>query len=59
MASVSHARSASPVARATRSMPGVCLGLALAMAAQCAAVPVLLRRARPQEGSDVSSARVA
>ncbi|MGW1951939.1 MATE family efflux transporter [Streptomyces sp. NPDC001920] len=40
-------------------LPGVCLGLALAMAAQCAAVLVLLRRARPQEGSDVSLARVA
>lgn len=40
-------------------LPGVCLALALAMAVQCAALPVLLGRARRQEGSDVSLARVA
>ncbi|MFG2548706.1 MATE family efflux transporter [Streptomyces sp. NPDC048581] len=40
-------------------LPGVCLALALAMAAQCAAVLVLLRRARRQEGGDVSLVRVA
>lgn len=40
-------------------LPGVCLALALAMGVQCAAVLVPLRRARRQEGSDVSLARVA
>ncbi|SDN84299.1 hypothetical protein SAMN04487981_10724 [Streptomyces sp. cf386] len=40
-------------------LPGACLALALAMAAQCAAVPVLLRRVRRQEGGDVSLVRVA
>ncbi|WP_251093043.1 MATE family efflux transporter [Streptomyces sp. Caat 7-52] len=41
-------------------LPGVCLALALAMAVQCAAaVAVLPRRARRQEETGVSSARVA
>ncbi|WP_128429233.1 MATE family efflux transporter [Streptomyces cyaneus] len=40
-------------------LPGVCLALALAMAVQCGAVLVLFRRARRQEGSDVSLVRVA
>lgn len=40
-------------------LPGVCLALALAMGVQCAAVLVLVRRARRQEGRDVSLARVA
>lgn len=38
-------------------LPGVCLALALAMAVPCAAVAVLLRRARRQEETGVSSAR--
>lgn len=40
-------------------LPGVCLALALAMAVQCAAVAVPLRRAGRQEGTGVSSVRVA
>ncbi|MGI5374792.1 hypothetical protein ACQEV2_11190 [Streptomyces sp. CA-251387] len=40
-------------------LPGVCLALALSMGVQCAAVVVLLWRARRQEGSEVSLARVA
>ncbi|TXS45249.1 MATE family efflux transporter [Streptomyces sp. uw30] len=39
-------------------LPGVCLALALAMGVQCAAVLLSLRRARSQEGRDVSLARV-
>ncbi|GHI08326.1 MATE family efflux transporter [Streptomyces cellostaticus] len=39
-------------------LPGVCLALALAMAVQCGAVAVLLRRAGRQE-AEVSFARVA
>jgi Na+-driven multidrug efflux pump len=39
-------------------LPGVCLALALAMAVQCAAVGVLLRRNRSQEETAVSLARV-
>lgn len=38
-------------------LPGVCLALALAMAVQCGAVAVLLRRGRRQ-GAEVSLARV-
>jgi Na+-driven multidrug efflux pump len=41
-----------------RGLPGVCLALALAMAVQCAAVAVLLRRARSQAETGVSSVRV-
>ncbi|MEU1008031.1 MATE family efflux transporter [Streptomyces sp. NPDC005890] len=40
-------------------LPGVCLALALAMAVQCAAVAVPLRRAGCQEETGVSWARVA
>ncbi|MEU0006372.1 MATE family efflux transporter [Streptomyces sp. NPDC006314] len=40
-------------------LPGVCLALALAMAAQCATVTALLLRARRQEETGVSWARVA
>ncbi|KUL39208.1 MATE family efflux transporter [Streptomyces regalis] len=40
-------------------LPGVCLALAVAMGVQCAVVLVVFRRARRQEGSDVSLARVA
>ncbi|MDO0915592.1 MATE family efflux transporter [Streptomyces sp. DT2A-34] len=40
-------------------LPGVCLALAVAMGVQCAGVLVLFRRARRQEGSDVSLVRVA
>ncbi|MDF3149560.1 MATE family efflux transporter, partial [Streptomyces sp. T21Q-yed] len=40
-------------------LPGVCLALAVAMGVQCAVVLVVLRRARRQEGSDVSLVRVA
>ncbi|MFJ8532631.1 MATE family efflux transporter [Streptomyces sp. NPDC093591] len=40
-------------------LPGVCLALAVAMGVQCAGALLLLRRARRQEGSDVSLARVA
>ncbi|MGN9760449.1 MATE family efflux transporter [Streptomyces sp. SD31] len=40
-------------------LPGVCLALAVAMGVQCAGALVLFRRARRQEGSDVSLARVA
>ena len=39
-------------------LPGVCLALALAMAVQCGAVAVLLRRAARQE-AEVSFVRVA
>jgi hypothetical protein len=37
----------------------MCLAPALAMAVQCAVVAALLRRARLQEGSEVSLVRVA
>ncbi|MEU3508968.1 MATE family efflux transporter [Streptomyces longwoodensis] len=40
-------------------LPGICLALALAMAAQCAAVAWLLRRERRQEDADVSLVRAA
>lgn len=40
-------------------LPGVCLALALAMAVQCAAVGVLLRRAGRQEETGTSLVRVA
>lgn len=40
-------------------LPGVCLALALAMAVQCAAVLVLLRRAWSQEEAEVSLVRAA
>ncbi|WP_369168753.1 MATE family efflux transporter [Streptomyces sp. R28] len=40
-------------------LPGVCLALAVAMGVQCAVVLVVFRRARRQEGSDVSVVRVA
>ncbi|MFK4119461.1 hypothetical protein [Streptomyces longwoodensis] len=40
-------------------LPGICLALALAMAAQCAAVVWLLRRERHQEDADVSLVRAA
>ncbi|MFE3637587.1 MATE family efflux transporter [Streptomyces sp. NPDC059168] len=39
-------------------LPGVCLALGLAMAVQCAAVAVLLRRARSQAETGVSLVRV-
>ncbi|MFJ3811212.1 MATE family efflux transporter [Streptomyces sp. NPDC090073] len=39
-------------------LPGVCLALGLAMAVQCAAVAVLLRRARSQAGTGVPLVRV-
>ncbi|MGW3205150.1 MATE family efflux transporter [Streptomyces sp. NPDC001135] len=38
-------------------LPGVCLALALAMAVQCAVVPVLLRRAGEREEAEVSLVR--
>ncbi|MGW3357912.1 MATE family efflux transporter [Streptomyces bungoensis] len=40
-------------------LPGICLALALAMAVQCGAVTLLLRRARRREEAEVSFARVA
>ncbi len=40
-------------------LPGVCLALALAMAVQCAVVGAVVRRARRQEGREVSLVRVA
>lgn len=50
-----------PLAYALRGLglPGVCLAPALAMAVQCAAVVVPLRRAGRQEETGVSSVRVA
>ncbi|MEU6146690.1 MATE family efflux transporter [Streptomyces sp. NPDC047081] len=40
-------------------LPGICLALALAMAVQCGAVALLLRRTRRQEEAEVSLVRAA
>lgn len=49
----------SAYALAGLGLPGICLALALSMAAQCTAVGVFLARARRQEEPRVSLVRVA